>query len=101
MAPRRTVRRPERDGALDQAGRGRTRRPPARHTAEVEDAYADLDLPALVVWGREDTWLPLERGERLAAALLWARLHPLTGAGHLVQEDAPAELTAALLDFLA
>ncbi|MEV2277010.1 alpha/beta fold hydrolase [Nocardiopsis sp. NPDC049922] len=72
-----------------------------RHTAEVEDAYADLDLPVLVVWGREDTWLPLERGERLAAAVPGARLHPLTGAGHLVQEDAPAELTAALLDFLA
>ncbi|WP_028647610.1 alpha/beta fold hydrolase [Nocardiopsis sp. CNT312] len=71
-----------------------------RHTAEVEDAYAALDLPVLVVWGREDTWLPIERGERLAAVIPRARLHPLDGAGHLVQEDAPAELTAALAEFL-
>ncbi|WP_017568796.1 alpha/beta fold hydrolase [Nocardiopsis halotolerans] len=71
-----------------------------RHTAEVEDGYADLDLPVLVVWGREDTWLPPERGRRLADAIPGARLRTLPGAGHLVQEDAPAELTAALLDFL-
>lgn len=71
-----------------------------RHTAEVEDGYGGLDQPTLVVWGREDTWLPLERGERLAAAVPGARLHPVEGAGHLVQEDAPAELVAALLDFL-
>ncbi|MFD3683635.1 alpha/beta fold hydrolase [Nocardiopsis sp. NPDC058631] len=71
-----------------------------RYTAEVEDGYADLDQPTLVVWGREDTWLPLERGERLAAAIPGALLHPLDDAGHLVQEDAPAELVAALLSFL-
>lgn len=69
------------------------------HTAEVEDRYAALDLPVLVVWGREDTWLPLDRGRRLADMIPGARLHTLPGAGHLVQEDAPAELTAALLDF--
>lgn len=71
-----------------------------RYTAEVEDGYAALDQPTLVVWGREDTWLPLEQGERLAATIPSARLHPVDGAGHLVQEDAPAELTAALLGFL-
>jgi pimeloyl-ACP methyl ester carboxylesterase len=29
-----------------------------------------------------------------------ARLEPIAGAGHLVEEDSPAELTAALLTFL-
>ncbi|WP_159943257.1 MULTISPECIES: alpha/beta fold hydrolase [unclassified Nocardiopsis] len=71
-----------------------------RHTAEVEDGYADLDLPVLVLWGEQDTWLPLDRGRTLAAAVPGARLRTLPGAGHLVQEDVPAELTAALVDFL-
>lgn len=72
-----------------------------RHTDEIEPRYADLQVPVLLVWGTEDAWVPPERGERLASLVPGARLHRIAGAGHLVQEDAPAALTAALLDFLA
>jgi pimeloyl-ACP methyl ester carboxylesterase len=44
--------------------------------------------------------MPAAKGEELAARIPGARLRVLAGAGHLVQEDAPAELTAALLRFL-
>lgn len=71
-----------------------------RWTDEVEKRYADLSLPVLVCWGTEDAWIPVERGRQLAATIPGARLHLLEGAGHLVQEDAPAELTAVLGRFL-
>ncbi|WP_199433283.1 alpha/beta fold hydrolase [Qaidamihabitans albus] len=71
-----------------------------RHTDEIEDRYARLELPVLVCWGAEDTWIPAERGRRLAALIPGARLRIIEGAGHLVQEDAPGRLTAALTDFL-
>ena len=72
-----------------------------RYTAEIEDAYAGTDLPVLVCWGADDEWIPAETGRKLAARFPRARFQLIPGAGHLVQEDRPAELTAALLSFLA
>ncbi|MFD0489947.1 alpha/beta fold hydrolase [Saccharopolyspora spinosporotrichia] len=72
-----------------------------RHTQEVEDRYGDLDCPVLIAWGREDSWLPAERGTRLGQQIPGARLELIDDAGHLVQEDAPAHLTGLLADFLA
>ncbi|MCK1798714.1 alpha/beta hydrolase [Streptomyces sp. XM4193] len=70
-----------------------------RYTDEVQGRYGEIDLPVLVCWGEEDTWIPVAKGRELAALIPGAEFEPLAGAGHLVQEDAPAELTAALGDF--
>jgi pimeloyl-ACP methyl ester carboxylesterase len=59
-----------------------------RYIEEVMGRYGELDLPVLVVWGREDVWIPVEKGRELAAAIPGAELEILDGAGHLVQEDA-------------
>ncbi|BDH05901.1 alpha/beta fold hydrolase [Streptomyces seoulensis] len=69
------------------------------HTDEVQERYGEIDLPTLICWGQDDTWIPPAKGRELAARIPGARLEPVTGAGHLVQEDAPAELTAALIAF--
>lgn len=71
-----------------------------RYTDEIEDRYGELDLPVLVCWGTDDAWLDPGKGERLAAEIPGARLQWINGAGHLVQEDAPAQLMAALGGFL-
>ncbi|MGW0713021.1 alpha/beta fold hydrolase [Streptomyces sp. NPDC002643] len=70
------------------------------HTDEIEGRYGEIGIPTLVCWGEDDTWIPVAKGRELAARIPGARFEPIAGAGHLVQEDAPAELTAALLDFL-
>lgn len=72
-----------------------------RFTDEVQDRYGELDLPVLVCWGADDTWIPAERGRELAGRVPGARLELIGGAGHLVQEDAPGELTALIAEFLA
>ena len=71
-----------------------------RYTDEVEPRYTDITLPVLVCWGEDDTWIPVAKGEQLADVIPGARLRRIPRAGHLVQEDAPAELTAALMEFL-
>ncbi|MFE1585171.1 alpha/beta fold hydrolase [Streptomyces sp. NPDC058737] len=70
-----------------------------RYTDEVQDLYAGLEVPTLVCWGEDDAWIPVAKGRELASLVPGARWEPIAHAGHLVQEDAPAELTAALLDF--
>ncbi|WP_406092289.1 alpha/beta fold hydrolase [Streptomyces sp. NBC_01013] len=71
-----------------------------RFTDEIQHRYGELALPVLICWGAEDTWIPVARGRELAALVPGCELRIIEGAGHLVQEDAPAELTAALTRFL-
>ncbi|MFF7412263.1 alpha/beta fold hydrolase [Streptomyces lydicus] len=71
-----------------------------RFTDEIEGRYGELGLPTLICWGAQDSWIPVAKGHELAARIPGAQLRLIEGAGHLVQEDAPAELTAALTDFL-
>lgn len=71
-----------------------------RYVEEIQDRYGEIGLPALVCWGADDAWLPLSHGEELAARIPGASLETIPGAGHLVQEDAPAALAAALVRFL-
>jgi len=71
-----------------------------RYTDEIQDRYAEISIPTLVCWGQDDAWVPVAKGRELAALIPDARWEPIADAGHLVQEDAPAELTAALVAFL-
>ncbi|MFJ9152284.1 alpha/beta fold hydrolase [Streptomyces sp. NPDC102270] len=68
-----------------------------RHTDEVQDRYGEIAIPILVCWGEDDTWIPADKGRELVARIPGARLELIAGAGHLVQEDAPAELIEVLL----
>ncbi|MEV5612133.1 alpha/beta fold hydrolase [Streptomyces sp. NPDC052225] len=71
-----------------------------RFTDDIQGRYGELELPVLVCWGAEDSWIPVARGHELAGLIPGAELRVIEGAGHLVQEDAPAELTYALGEFL-
>lgn len=72
-----------------------------RYTDEIQILYEKVDIPVLVCWGTDDEWIPVAKGHELASLIPGARLMLMEGAGHLVQEDAPAQLTAALVNFLS
>lgn len=71
------------------------------YTDEIEDRYPELDLPVLVVWGQQDTWIPVDRGHRLHQLIPGAQLRLIDDAGHLVQIDQPEALTATLTRWLS
>ncbi|MGK5640044.1 alpha/beta fold hydrolase [Streptomyces sp. URMC 126] len=89
---------------LDAAGRPAFYRQIAqadqRYTDEIQARYGEIAIPVTVCWGTEDAWIPVEKGRELAAAIPGASFEPIPGAGHLVQEDAPAQLTTILHEFL-
>ena len=71
-----------------------------RYTDEVQPRYGEVRCPTLILWGEEDQWIPIERGRQLQRAIPAARFRAIAHAGHLVQEDAPEAIVAALLGFL-
>jgi pimeloyl-ACP methyl ester carboxylesterase len=71
-----------------------------RYTDQIQDRYGSIAIPVLVCWGTDDAWLPWTQGQELSAAIPNARFERIDGAGHLVQEDAPAALTALIVRFL-
>lgn len=68
-----------------------------RFTDEIEPLYGSIDEPVHIVWGTEDTWIPVDRAQRLQSAMPNSTLALVTDAGHLVQLDAPEALTAELV----
>lgn len=72
-----------------------------RYTDEIEGRLGETRCPVMILWGEDDAWIPIERGRALAALIPGARFHPVSGAGHLVQEDAPEAVVAMLHDFLS
>lgn len=71
-----------------------------RYTDEIEPLYPTIEIPVLIAWGVEDAWIPVDRAHRLAKVIPGAELHLVHKAGHLVQLDAPEELTATLQRWL-
>ncbi len=67
---------------------------------DVPRLLHSIRCPVLVVWGREDPWIPVEDAARFAADLADARVVVLDRCGHLPHEERPEELLAALEDFL-
>ena len=68
-----------------------------RYTDEIESRYGEIRCPVEVLWGAEDRWIPIERGRELVRRIPGSRLLSVPEAGHLVQEDAPEAIVAALL----
>jgi len=71
------------------------------HTEEVQPFYPSICRPVLILWGREDCWIPLQSGHALANMIPESRLHVIEDAGHLVIEERPQELIAEIQPFLA
>ncbi len=60
-----------------------------RFTAEIEPRYGTLTGPVEVLWGRDDPWIPLARGQALAEAI-GCGIQTMPGIGHLPQLENPA-----------
>lgn len=60
-----------------------------------------VTAPALIVTGTRDGLIPPRLAQRMVARMPDARLLLVEGAGHLVAEETPVEVNAAVLEFLA
>lgn len=66
------------------------------YTAKLENLYPKLQTPTRVFWGKQDRWVNLSVGEKLASLIPSATLHVLPDAGHLSMLDCPGLLVQEL-----
>jgi pimeloyl-ACP methyl ester carboxylesterase len=66
-----------------------------------ERLVEQLAIPVRVVWGRNDAWIPVATGQRLAGLIPGASYVEVPEAGHLMQYDAPVALATTLREWLS
>jgi pimeloyl-ACP methyl ester carboxylesterase len=79
--------------------RGRPERLAALHDEFLAPRLAELAVPTLLVWGREDDFAPPAGGLRLAELLPGAHVVFVPGAKHMLMWDRPEALTRILSSF--
>lgn len=62
--------------------------------------YQRLDMPALVVWGEDDTTIPLAEGQYLTSILPRSELVIMKGVNHIPQIEDSGAFNAIVLAFL-
>jgi pimeloyl-ACP methyl ester carboxylesterase len=74
---------------------------PGRAGEELAEHLRRRDIPALVIWGEEDAYLPAEYAERQREVFPDAEVHVLPDSGHWPFADAPETVERLLLEFVA
>lgn len=67
---------------------------------ELIPRYRTINVPTLLIWGRDDKIVPLDVGERLHRDIPNSRLVVLDETGHFPHEERPEETLTILGDFL-
>lgn len=65
-----------------------------------EGRLADLGVPALVLWGQADDFLPRDYASRFAGEIPGADLVLLEGTRHFLFEDEPERCAQEVIEFL-
>ena len=64
---------------------------------EMQCKYGPMEGTVNLVWAEQDTFIPISQGEQLADLLKADSFTRVPKAAHIVQEDAPEAIVAALL----
>lgn len=59
------------------------------------------NTPVFIMWGEEDTWVPIALGERMFERFANASMVTYAEVGHLPMEETPDAFNEALIDFLS
>ncbi|AOW98082.1 alpha/beta hydrolase [Moorena producens PAL-8-15-08-1] len=65
-----------------------------------EDLIPILPCPAIILWGSEDPWEPIDLGRELAKFPTVEKFIPLEGLGHCPQDEAPEIVNPILLNWI-
>ena len=67
---------------------------------EVSLRYREIDIPTLIIWGRDDIIIRKNKAYRLHGDIKNSRLKFIQKCGHMPQEEKPKETLSYILKFL-
>ncbi len=73
---------------------------PSLAAERLDDRLAQIHVPTLVVWGKQDTLLPITSGERYAAGIAGAKLVSFDQCGHVPPVEKTTEFVPVVEAFL-
>jgi pimeloyl-ACP methyl ester carboxylesterase len=73
---------------------------PALSSERLDGRLAEVHVPTLVVWGKQDSLLPIASGERYAAGIAGAKLVTFDKCGHVPPVEKTTEFVSAVEAFL-
>lgn len=65
-----------------------------------EGISSQISVPTLLIWARNDAPIPLSDGERLQREIQGSKLVVVDKSGHMIQEEQPQQVAAAIESFL-
>ncbi len=67
---------------------------------ESYEALGRLDIPVLLIWGRDDRTLPVAQSEPILKCVPRLEFHVIDGAGHIPNVEKPDVVLPLLLEFI-
>jgi len=72
----------------------------SKYTDEIQEKYHTIKAPTLILWGEEDSWIPLDKGRELNKMIPGSHLKTISNSGHLVIEEKYDDLIDEIKKFL-
>lgn len=66
----------------------------------IENNLRKIEKPTLILWGEDDTFLPLSLGRRIHKDIRGSKMETIPNCGHFVQEEKPEQATEIILEFI-
>ena len=68
---------------------------------EYASRIPEIQVDTLIIWGRDDAWIPLKDGFKFKETLPNATLEVIPFCGHMPQEEKPEETARLIIEFLS
>lgn len=67
---------------------------------QISEKYKDINVPTLIVWGKQDSIVPLQIGQHLHKDIARSELVVIDKCGHIPHEERPEDALNAISHFL-
>ncbi len=67
----------------------------------LDEVSEVADMPVLIIWGEEDTWVPITMGEAMNSSFTDVEMVTYESVGHLPMEENVEQFNTDMISFLS